>query len=124
MPTTTSRRSALRGFSLAAIAAGMSAAALAAPGTDAELIRLGAEFDRLDLFTQGTDWHEAAFDAAHIRWWKTVEQAQTIPVTTPEGRRVKAVMLAAVIRDCMVDGWPAGDAALALVRDLAGSAVA
>lgn len=116
---TTTRRSALRGFSLAALTAGLSVPAVAAPDADAELTRLGAAFTHLDLYTQAADCDEAAFDATHRRWWETVERAQTIPATTPEGCRIKATMLAAVIRDCMVDGWPAGDTAFALARDLA-----
>lgn len=48
----TSRRSALRGISLAAIAAGLAGPALASSpdgaDADAELIRLCAEFDRLE----------------------------------------------------------------------------
>jgi hypothetical protein len=70
------------------------------------------------------DADEVRFDTAVHQWWATVEQAtRIIPATSPEGRRIKIVMLAAVLRD-ILDDYPAHLVALALVRDLAGGAVA
>ncbi len=79
---TTSRRSALRGFGLATIAAGLAvpvpSQAASPPDADAELIRLCAEFDRLQ----------------HI-WWSLHEEGGPLEIEDDDERAIALLPLQA-----------------------------
>jgi hypothetical protein len=95
----TSRRSALRGIGLTAIAAGLAVPALAdtkSDDADAELIRLCATFDRLeqarlDLLDQikDDDEREIAMAPFHAQQEKIVPLIWATPARTMDGVRAK-----------------------------------
>jgi hypothetical protein len=79
------------------------------------------KFDRLDPFMQASNddasiTDEAVATAQH-RWWALVKRPSLLNASTVEARKVKATMLAAVIRDTGPDS-PAAIFAMSLVRDV------
>ena len=107
---TTSRRSALRGVGLAAIAAGLAARRALASNqpdadADAELIRLCGEAICCDeriiqIDTHGTTDEDCATACEH--WDRIFEEIAAEPATTASGLRAKAKALyAAVFREAV-----------------------
>jgi hypothetical protein len=114
MPTTTpTRRSALRGISLTAIAAGMSVPVLAsaAPddGADAELLRLCAEASDWEDLLRQIDAHGTSDEkckAATDDWDGVFRQIAETRATTMAGMRAKAkVLYLAITREAANDGF-------------------
>lgn len=118
-PNTTSRRAALRGLSLAALTAGLTGPALAAPvdrsqratypaapGDDAELIRVcqdfaEREFDEFYRYVVTEDE-----DDGPPPDWATYHWIIATPATTPAGWHAKALAYAAWDRDSYDDTEP------------------
>lgn len=75
---------------------------------DEDLSRLGAAFARLDAALLAGDTSDTLYE----RWWRAVQDALPIHARAARGRRVKAKMLLAIIRETRADG---------VVRDLARS---
>ena len=82
---------------------------------DEDLSRLGVAFARLDAALLAGDTSEALFD----RWWTAVRDALPIRARAARGRRVKAKMLLAVIREMRADGTVC-DLARSVANDLTG----
>jgi hypothetical protein len=100
-PTTPTRRSALRGFGLAAIAAGLAVPALAStkPDDDAagELIRICHQFAEAEI----TRWYRAEIDDDFVDDdidHDTYNWIAATPATTPGGWQAKALAYAAFNR--------------------------
>jgi hypothetical protein len=132
----TPRRIAL-GIGLACIASAVAGASLPVPvpvpEADAELIRLGAEFQRLDARLARFDVETCApggspdddpawvaLEVASDQWWNTVRAAQDIPATTMQGMQAKALMLASVLRATSYEEDTGHGAVMALVTSMAG----
>jgi hypothetical protein len=113
MPTTTTRRTALRGISLATLAAGLTAPALAGAEqrsqratSDAELIRVcqdfaEREFDEFYRYVVTEDE-----DDGPPPDWATYHWIIATPATTPAGWHAKALAYAAWDRDSYDDTEP------------------
>jgi hypothetical protein len=86
---------------------------LAAP--DEDLSRLGAMFSDLDAALRAGDMSPRLRD----QWWTVVNNALPIRAKAARGRRIKAIMLLAVIRQTGVDG-PVPEMARSVALDLTG----
>src|SRR5271166_6550493 len=84
-------------------------------GLDEYLSRLGATFARLDAALRAGDTSPSLYD----QWWTVVQDALPIRARAARGRRIKATMLLAVIRQTRADG-PACDVARSIANDLTG----
>jgi hypothetical protein len=82
---------------------------------DEDLSRLGAAFARLDAELLAGDRSDTLYD----RWWAAVQDALPIRARAARGRRVKAKMLLAVIRETGPDGTVC-DLARSVANDLTG----
>jgi hypothetical protein len=91
-------------------------------GRDEELSRLGAAFADLDaaLLTGALPPGLANRDRLLALWRTAVQDASPIRARTPKGRRVKAVMLLAIIRQTTDANSPLCDMARSIATDLAG----
>jgi hypothetical protein len=91
-------------------------------GRDEELSRLGAVFADLDaaLLTGARPPGLANRDSLLALWRTAVRNASPIRARTPKGRRVKAVMLLAIIRQTADANSPLCDMARSIATDLAG----
>jgi hypothetical protein len=96
-PPNPSRRSALRGFGLATLAAGLgmpavaapAAAAAAAPDADAELIAACQAFLDADAVAYAPDVADDVTDAAWESYYRALERLTELRAVTPAGRRIK-----------------------------------
>src|ERR1700761_1727135 len=84
---------------------------------DEDLSRLCAGFARGDAPLLGGD----TSDTLHERWWALVQDALPIRARAARGRRIKAVMLLAVIRETRAKD-AVGELARSLANDLTGRA--
>jgi hypothetical protein len=82
---------------------------------DEDLSRLGAAFARLDVALLAGDGSDALYDL----WWAAVQDALVIRAGAARGRRIKARMLLAVIRETRADGAVC-DLARSVANDLTG----
>jgi hypothetical protein len=82
---------------------------------DEALSRLGAAFTCLDAALLAGDTSDALYD----RWWNAVRQALPIRARAARGRRIKAKMLLAVLRETRADG-AVSDLARSVANDLTG----
>jgi hypothetical protein len=82
---------------------------------DEDLSRLGAAFARLDAALLAGD----TADSLHDRWWAAVQDVLPIRARAARGRRIKAIMLLAVIRETCADGAVC-DLARSVANDLTG----
>jgi hypothetical protein len=82
-------------------------------GVDERLSRLGVTFASLDAALLAGDTSPSLYD----RWWTVVRDALPIQARAARGRRIKATMLLAVIRQTCADG-PACDLARSIANDL------
>jgi hypothetical protein len=82
---------------------------------DEDLSRLGATFARLDAALLAGDTSDTLYD----RWWTAVQDALPIRARAARGRRIKAKMLLAVIRETRADG-AVYDLARSVANDLTG----
>lgn len=109
--TITTRRSALRGISLATITAGLALPALASTkpddGADAELIRLCAEASGCEDLLRKIDAHGTADEkcnAATDDWDRVFRQIAETRATTMDGMRAKArALYLAMIREAAME---------------------
>jgi hypothetical protein len=67
---------------------------------DEDLSRLGVTFARLDAALLAGD----TSDNLHDRWWEVVQDALPLRARAARGRRIKAIMLLAVIRETQANG--------------------
>jgi hypothetical protein len=81
---------------------------------DEDLSRLGAVFTRLDAALLAGDRSDNLYD----RWWAAIQDALPIRARAARGRRIKAIMLLAVIRETRADGAVC-DLARSIANDLA-----
>jgi hypothetical protein len=82
---------------------------------DEDLSRVGAAFARLDAALSAGD----TTDALYAQWWAAVQDALPIRARAARGRRIKAIMLLAVIRETRADGAVC-DLARSIANDLTG----
>jgi hypothetical protein len=82
---------------------------------DEDLSRLGAAFARLDAALLAGDRSDELYD----RWWGAVQDALLIRARAARGRRIKARMLLAVIRETRAIGVVC-DLARSVANDLTG----
>jgi hypothetical protein len=84
---------------------------------DEDLSRLGLAFARHDAALLAGDTSDNLYD----RWWAVVEDALPLRARAARGRRIKAIMLLAVIRDTHAHGAVC-DLARSIANDLTGRA--
>jgi hypothetical protein len=84
---------------------------------DEDLSRMGVTFARLDAALLAGDTSDNLYD----RWWAVVEDALPLRARAARGRRIKAIMLLAVIRDTHAHGAVC-DLARSIAYDLTGRA--
>jgi hypothetical protein len=82
---------------------------------DEDLSRLGAVFVHLDAALLAGDTSDTLYD----RWWTAIHEALPIHARAARGRRVKARMLLAVIRETRAEG-AVFDLARSVANDLTG----
>jgi hypothetical protein len=82
---------------------------------DEDLSRLGVTFARLDTALLAGDTSENLYD----RWWAAVQDALPLRARAARGRRIKAIMLLAVVRETHVNGAVC-DLARSIANDLIG----
>jgi hypothetical protein len=82
---------------------------------DEDLSRLGAAFAGLDAALLAGNTSDTLYD----RWWAAVQDALPIRARAARGRRIKAIMLLAVIRETRADGAVC-DLACSVANDLTG----
>jgi hypothetical protein len=82
---------------------------------DEDLSRLGAAFASLDAALLAGDTSDNLYD----RWWAAIHDALLIRARAARGRRIKAKMLLAVIRETRADGAVC-DLARSMANDLTG----